>query len=309
MYNHILGDGREGVVVNPTCVKIRAEDGRAVSNVDISSFINNLPMGKDTVDFSSPDASGSTSQAANIAEALEVGSSCLLIDEDTTATNFMIRDHRMQMLVADDKEPITPFIARVRELWERFGISTILVVGGAGDFFEVADTVVQMETYRPIDVTDRAKEIAQLTHREGPSGERAIPTAPPMRGVRARTPHPSGMQLDGKISVRSKGTVSLPGDETLELSAVEQLVETSQTRFIMDALKSIGRRFADGRKTLAEVLDSFEEAMDRDGLDVGNPGFRGGSYVRPRRFEIAAALNRLRMASFRQDGRVTAVGH
>jgi predicted ABC-class ATPase len=108
------GDGRERVVTDPLAIKIRAEDGRAVTAVDISPFITNLPFGRATTEFSSADASGSTSQAAAIVEALEAGATTLLIDEDTTATNFMIRDARMQALVAADKEPIKPFISRVR---------------------------------------------------------------------------------------------------------------------------------------------------------------------------------------------------
>ena len=118
VYEHIPGDGREFVVVDETSVKIRAEDGRWVAGVNISPFIDNLPFGKSTQNFSTPDASGSTSQAANIIEALEAGSRCLLIDEDTAATNFMIRSAAMQRLVAPEKEPITPFIAKVRPLAE-----------------------------------------------------------------------------------------------------------------------------------------------------------------------------------------------
>ena len=159
-YNKVPGDGREFVVADPTAVKVRAEDGRAIAGVDIHAYINNLPFEKDTTQFSTEDASGSTSQAANIIEALEQQSSLLLLDEDTCATNFMIRDTLMQRLVAREKEPITPFIASVREIYEQLGTSVIMVIGSAGDYFAVADTVLMMDHYRPVDVTDRAKVIA-----------------------------------------------------------------------------------------------------------------------------------------------------
>ena len=165
VYNHLPGDGREYVVANPLGVKIRAEDGRAIAGVDISPFINHLPQGRSTTKFSTTNASGSTSQAANIIEALEAGIELLLIDEDTSATNFTIRDRRMQALITKDKEPITPFIDKVRQLYTDYGVSTILVMGGSGDYFDVADRVIAMENYLPQEVTAQAKAIAlQYVH-------------------------------------------------------------------------------------------------------------------------------------------------
>lgn len=159
VYNHVPGDGRERVVSNPSAVKIGAEDGRRIEKVNISPFINNLSFGKNTQAFSSENASGSTLQAANIIESLEIGASVILIDEDTSATNFMIRDHRMQELVSKEKEPITPFIDKVRHLYTDCGVSTILAIGGAGDYFDVADYVICMVEYTPRDVTGDAKRI------------------------------------------------------------------------------------------------------------------------------------------------------
>lgn len=160
VYNHIPGDGREYVVSRHDAVKIRAEDGRRVERVDISPFISNLPFQKDTTAFSTDNASGSTSQAANIVEALEVGSKLLMMDEDTCATNFMIRDERMQKLVPKEKEPITPFIDQVQNLYREHGVSSLLVIGGSGDYFDVADTVIFMDSYLPKVVTQRAHQIA-----------------------------------------------------------------------------------------------------------------------------------------------------
>ena len=147
VYNHIEGDGREYVITDSSALKVRAEDGRFIKNTDISLFINNLPNGKDTKKFCSDNASGSTSQAANIIEGIESNTNVFLIDEDTSATNFMIRDYVMQKLVSKEKEPITPFIEIVKSLYDKLGISTILVVGRSGDYFDIADKVIQMDSY------------------------------------------------------------------------------------------------------------------------------------------------------------------
>jgi len=155
VYNHIAGDGREYVITDDTAVKLRAEDGRSINNVDISLFINDLPNGKDTHSFSTADASGSTSQAAAVIEGIEAGARAFLIDEDTSATNFMLRDELMQRIVSREKEPITPFLERARDLYEKAGISTVLVAGSSGAYFFIADTVIQMDSYRPYDITER----------------------------------------------------------------------------------------------------------------------------------------------------------
>lgn len=163
VYNHIAGDGREYVITDCTAVKLRAEDGRSINNVDISLFINDLPNGKNTAAFSTADASGSTSQAAAVIEGVESGARAFLIDEDTSATNFMLRDDLMQRIVSRDKEPITPFIERARDLYEQAGISTVLVAGSSGAYFFIADTVLQMDSYRPYDITDTVKAACQAS--------------------------------------------------------------------------------------------------------------------------------------------------
>lgn len=163
VYNHIAGDGREYVITDCTAVKLRAEDGRSINNVDISLFINDLPNGKNTAAFSTADASGSTSQAAAVIESIESGARAFLIDEDTSATNFMLRDDLMQRIVSRDKEPITPFIERARDLYEQAGISTVLVAGSSGAYFFIADTVLQMDSYRPYDITETVKAACQAS--------------------------------------------------------------------------------------------------------------------------------------------------
>ncbi len=297
VYNHIPGDGREFVVTDPGAVKIRAEDGRRIEKVNISPFINNLPFGRDTTRFCTDDASGSTSQAANIMEALEAGATVLLVDEDTAATNFMIRDHRMQELVAKEKEPITPFVDKVRQLYTDLGVSTILVMGGSGDYFDVADTVIMMDEYRPHDVTERARAIAQKYRAERtPEGgdhfgevTHRIPLAESL--------DPSKGKREVKITARGVKTI-LFGRHEIDLSAVEQLVDPSQLNAIGQALYYARERYMDGRRTLREILDAVERDIAAKGLDVIDVRPMG-DYAYFRRFELAAAMNRLRTLKVR----------
>ncbi len=292
VYNHIQGDGRERVVTHPAAVKVRAEDGRRIAGVDISPFITNLPFGMDTHSFTTDNASGSTSQAANIIEALEAGARVLLVDEDTAATNFMIRDHRMQELIAKEHEPITPFIDKVRLLYRDYGVSTILVMGGSGDYFDVADTVIAMENYRPWDATERAREIARKYAAERrPEGGDSFGTITP------RIPLPDSLDPSKgrrEVSLKAKGLKTiLFGREEIDLSAVEQLVDDSQVRAIAQALYYAREKYMDGRRTVKEILDAVMRDIDEQGLDVLDPR-RMGDYARFRAFELAAALNRLR---------------
>jgi len=295
VYNQIPEDGREFVVTNPHAVKIRAEDGRRVEKVDISDFIGDLPGGKSTTAFSSDDASGSTSQAANIVEALELGAELLLIDEDTSATNFMIRDHRMQLLVAKEKEPITPFVDRVRSLYGHHGVSTILVLGGSGDYLDVADLVIMLDAYRPRDVTREAKKVAKKV-RTGRTREGAEkPRRPRPRAPLARSFDPRRGKKAVKIDARRIDTIFY-GYEELDLSYVEQIVDLGQTRAIGDAIHYAAQQYVDGRRTLKQIVDLVMRDIDRAGPDVINPFQRVpfGGYVGFRKYELGAAINRLR---------------
>ncbi len=294
VYNHKPGDGRERVVTVPQAVSIRAEDGRAVAGVDISAFIANLPFGRDTTRFTTANASGSTSQAANIMEALEMGARLLLIDEDTAATNFMIRDRRMQALVPKAHEPITPFIDRVRQLYAQRGVSTVLVVGGSGDYLDVADTVIALVAYRPEEVTEQAREIA---HRY-PTGRQA--EAEGEVAVTPRVPLPGSVDTArGKkaVAVKAHGVRSLQlGRETIDLQAVAQLVHPDQTRAIGLAIGyAVRRGYLDGRRSLGEVFAAVWADVQREGLEVLGIGEHPpGDLAAFRPWEWAAALNRLR---------------
>jgi predicted ABC-class ATPase len=291
VYNHLPGDGRERVVTNSSAVKIRAEDGRRVEKVDISPFISHLPQGEDTTSFSSDLASGSTSQAANIMEALEMGSQVLLIDEDTSATNFMIRDHRMQELVSKDKEPITPFIDRVNELYQKKGVSTILVMGGCGDYFDAAQAVICLVEYHAHDVTTQARAIAEKYKLE-----RKKETEKELGEIKKRVPllsgfDPSRGKKEVKISPKGLHSISF-GREQIDLGAIEQLVEISQTKAVGEAIY-YATRYIDGQRTLREVIDLVMTEIEKKGLDVIGL-WLSGEYSYFRKFELAAAINRLR---------------
>lgn len=296
IYAHVPGDGREYVITDASAAKIRAEDGRSITDVDISPFIGNLPQGRSTVSFSSEDASGSTSQAANIVEALECGARCLLLDEDTCATNFMVRDARMQSLVHPEHEPITPFVDRISELHEVQGASSVLVMGGSGDYFEAADTVIMMRDYAAHDVTAEAQRIARA---QPSQRQRRAPHAWAARAPRvpkADSLRPSRGKRDVKIDAKGLDRI-LFGADTIDLRSVEQIVDGSQTRAIGHAL-ALARSFMQSGACMQDVLQGIDAAIDRDGLDVldpyHRPGQHPGDYARPRRLEIAAALNRLR---------------
>ncbi|GAA4881992.1 ABC-ATPase domain-containing protein [Saccharopolyspora cebuensis] len=288
IYDHVPGDGRELVVCRDDTVKVRAEDGRRVHRVDVSPFVSHLPTGADTADFSTDNASGSTSQAAAIVEAVEAGARTLLVDEDTAATNLMIRDARMQALVAKDAEPLTPFVDLIRPLHEQRGVSTVLVMGGSGDYMDVADQVLMMDAYRAFDVTARARELAAESTGRNPEAD----VFPP---VRDRVPDPRSIPTD-RPKVRARGTDALTlGESTVELRAVEQLVDPAQVTGIGLALVSCARSgLLDGSRTVAEVLDAFDEEAGRRGVFAVDDRY-AGDFAVPRRFELAAALNRLRV--------------
>lgn len=302
VYNRIPGDGREFVVTNPAAVKIRAEDGRSVAGVDISPFINHLPQGRDTAQFYTENASGSTSQAANIIEALELVASSkedlvpvLLVDEDTAATNFMIRDRRMQELIAKHKEPITPFIDKVKLLYADCGVSTILVMGGSGDYFDVADTVIAMENFQADDVTEKAKEIA-INY----SISRAAEGGENFGEITQRVPIPASLdpslgRRDVRVKVRDVDELAF-GTEEIDLGAIEQIVDSGQLRAIAAAMVYAKQQYMDGKRTLSEIIDLVMADIDAQGMDILSP-FPEGDFAMFRRFELAAVINRLRSLS------------
>nr|WP_206441556.1 ABC-ATPase domain-containing protein [Streptomyces boncukensis] len=287
IWDHVPDDGRERVVSRSETVKLRAEDGRRVERVDVHAFVDHLPDGSDTADFSTENASGSTSQAASLCEAVEAGAKVLLIDEDTAATNLMIRDARMQALVAKDREPLTPLVDSIRSLHRDHGVSTVLVMGGSGDYLEIADRVLMMDAYRPSDVTKRAREIASV-----PTGRRAEAESFP--GVVPRVPLPASLDAEvrGRPRIRARGEDVLSfGDHEVDLRAVEQISDPRQVTGIGLALElAVRRGHLDGERTLAAGLDLLEEELTTGAL----LSVRDEDFAVPRRFEVASALNRVR---------------
>ncbi|PQJ70034.1 isopentenyl-diphosphate delta-isomerase [Vibrio jasicida] len=291
IYDHIPGDGREYIVTDANAMKIRAEDGRCVHHLNLSNYINHLPMSKDTADFSTQDASGSTSQAAWLQESIEAGASSLLIDEDTSATNFMIRDERMQALVAKGDEPITPLVDRIGQLRNELQISTIIVMGGSGDYLDVADTVIQMHDYQAVNVTEKAKQvIAQHPTQRHNESEEPLQTFRPRALNRVAL---MNILMDGKFRVNAKGKDSLRfGKEFADLSALEQLESA-------DEVNTIGWLWFQLAQLPGWCNNPAKEIDDMlvDEWHANLP--KQGDLAKPRTLDVMAALNRMRKSQFK----------
>lgn len=291
VYDHIAGDGREYVITDDTAVKLRAEDGRSIQKADISMFIRNLPNGRDTTAFYTEDASGSTSQAANTIEAMEAGAKLFLIDEDTSATNFMIRDDLMQRVVSRDAEPIIPFIDRIRELYDSYGISTILVAGSCGSYFHKSDCIVQMKKYSPVEITAFAKKEAESY----PYLTGALPAAATPDFCRI-VKRDDAFARENRIKMRTDGTDGFSINKTeVDLRYVEQLVDSEQLTALAHMLKSMKFHDFDGKKTLQQAVTGIYKRIEAKGFSV----FAGGEYLpgnlaMPRPQELYAAINRCR---------------
>ena len=291
VYNHIAGDGREYVITDDSAVKIRAEDGRSIQKTDISMFINDLPNGKDTVGFRTEDASGSTSQAANVVESIEAGTSLLLIDEDTSATNFMIRDELMQRVIHRDMEPITPFIERIRELYDDYGISTVIVAGSSGAYFHIADSIIQMDRYVPKDIAEYAKKEAEnFPMISGPE-------APAEKPDFKRCPQ-SSQAFRGNDRIKMK-TLSREGvminKETIDLRYVEQITDSEQVTALGYCIRYAQKHILNGRKDLRQVVDELENTIEKGALAALCESSSSVSCMAvPRKQEIFACFNRYR---------------
>ncbi len=297
VYNHIAGDGREYVITDHTAMKIRAEDGRAVSHVDISAFINHLPNKKDTIDFSTEDASGSTSQAANVVEAVDSGARVLLIDEDTSATNFMVRDALMQAVIAREKEPITPFIDQARTLYEQLGISVILVAGSSGAYFSIADHVIQMDTYRAVDITKEVGKICGKSMKETQT-KAAVPGTRSSWDQSERILNPGKLERKhDQVKLKQFGRDSFSvGRQTVDLKYVEQIVDPEQTATLSYVMRYVAQQLEKNGKTRTkDLLERICLQMEEEGpKDPGKRNGKPGNLAQVRRQEIYACVNRYR---------------
>lgn len=291
VYNHIAGDGREYVITDDTAMKIRAEDGRSIKKTDISMFINDLPNGKETQGFYTEDASGSTSQAANVIEGMEAGAKLLLIDEDTSATNFMIRDELMQRVIHRDMEPITPFIERIRELYDTYGVSTIIVAGSSGAYFHIADSIIQMDRYVPKDITGLAKKEAEgFPVLSGPEQKAEAPVFARCPGVN------HSFRSNDRIKMKTLGKEAVQiNRESIDLRYVEQLVDSEQVSALGYCVKYAEKHLLDGKKNLQTVVEELEKKITRDGLaGLCESSSNVAALAVPRKQEIHACLNRYR---------------
>lgn len=290
VYDHIAGDGREYVITDRTAMKLRAEDGRSIQNTDISMFIRNLPSGRDTTSFFTEDASGSTSQAAGTVEALEMGAEVFLIDEDTSATNFMIRDELMQRVVSRDVEPIIPFIDRVRELYEDYGVSTILVAGSSGAYFHKADTILQMNRYQPMEITAAAKEAAEKFPYALDEAKKAdVP------GFHRIVKRDSAFSKDDRIKIKTNGLDGFSiNHETVDMRYVEQLVSDQQLTALAYLIKYMKLHTFDGKRTLRESVSEIFRGIEDSGFAAFCGAEIPGNLAMPRSQELYAALNRCR---------------
>ncbi|EKC5520090.1 ABC-ATPase domain-containing protein [Vibrio parahaemolyticus] len=291
IYDHIPGDGREYIVTDQKAMKIRAEDGRCVHHLNLSNYINHLPMGKDTADFSTQDASGSTSQAAWLQESIEAGATSLLIDEDTSATNFMIRDERMQALVVKGDEPITPLVDRIGQLRDELDISTIIVMGGSGDYLDVANTVIQMHDYQAVDVTEKAKQvIAQHPTQRHNESEESLQTFRPRALNRVAL---MNILTDGKFRVSAKGKDSLRfGKEFTDLSSLEQIESADE----VNAIGWVWLQLAQLPGWCNNPAKEIEEMLSGE-WHASLP--KQGDLAKPRTLDVMAALNRMRKSHFK----------
>ncbi|WFD31051.1 hypothetical protein MSPP1_002081 [Malassezia sp. CBS 17886] len=312
-YNHVRGDGREFVSTVDTTYSVGSEDGRAVQKVDISPFITNLPNGTDTGSFSTMNASGSTSCAAALMEAREIGAELLLCDEDSTASNFLVRDAAMQELVP--VEPITPLVARAKELVDQTGSTLVLVCGSSSAFLPLAHAVLQLDAYRMLDVTERVQQVL-ATHQVDMVSASAAPDlfAPDTQSRRARELVLGSLAPPGKTSTRSRILIQYGADQELSLRTIPQLVHTSQTR----AIESLLRRWGEGTDLVVKqglapapaiglrpLVTSLGALMSRDGVEViMEAGRQDGFLARPRAIDVAAAdltpVNRLRQAQWKR---------
>lgn len=292
VYNHIEGDGRELVITDNSAMKVRAEDGRSIKNTDISLFIDNLPNGKDTVSFTTENASGSTSQAANIIEAIEAKSKTLLIDEDTSATNFMIRDDLMQKLVSKEKEPITPFIEIVKPLYNQKDISTILVIGSSGDYFDVADYVIQMDNYEVKDVTKEAKYLMRGEINKRIKEKNILIDINLDRRLQKGTIESTYKGV--KIKTMGVSSINI-NNENIDLRAVEQIVDNEQLNAIGSIMKWIEDNMMIKNLSLEEAVNKAYDEINKTGLiSIDKTKGGNGSMSLPRKQEVMATYNRYR---------------
>ena len=296
VYPHVPGDGRERVITQADAFFVSAEEGRAIHGVDISGFIGELPGRVDPTRFQTQNASGSTSEAAAIVEAVLSGARFLLIDEDSSATNFLIQDPNMRRLIPED--PITPLFDRVQELYERFGVSTLIVAGGSSDYLGVARHVMAMRNYQPVCMTGEVGRLG-LPGPKKPSDPLMIQDRRRLLAVNfdpAYTARRLGKTLAVRIkTLRLRERVLEYGNSQLNLTRLMALVDPHQVLALGYALLLGKEAIRQAIMSPSELAAALSRRIDLEGLDILSRGTAMPVFLaRPRRLELAAAINRFR---------------
>ena len=297
IYNHIAGDGREYVITCEEAVKVRAEDGRSITHVNISPFINDLPNKKDTRDFSTEDASGSTSQAANVVEAVQAGSKLLLIDEDTCATNFMVRDQLMQKIVSGNKEPITPFTQQAREMYERLDVSVVMVAGSSGAYFYIADHIIQMDNYRVVDITKHVKNVIEKEEISEDKESRISVTELMNPSIKPRILKSEAVEKKhGQIKIKQFGNSGFSiGKTEVDLKYLEQLTDIEQTTTLGHCLKMLVVEMEKKPQNLDVLADNLWKKIQLKGFSaLFEEKYLPVDLAQVRKIDIYMCVNRYR---------------
>ncbi len=300
IYDHAIGDGRELCITDASAVTISAEDGRSVKHVNISPFIKWLPGG-DTSDFSTDHASGSTSQAANIMEAVDCGANLLLIDEDRSATNFMIRDRMMKELI--EKEPITPFTDRVNELHKTHGVSTILVIGGSGEYLSVADKIYIMEDYMIRDVTEKSKRICNFNNVTTPIMAAADWGQNRVLYSDRFSSYPEGKGTE-RLEVSDMGFIII-GDELIDVRGLHNIISPRQIYALGFMLRYLEVSTNERKIDLKNKINGIYARIDAEGMDFIYSAFFTTCerfLDMPRKQELYALINRMRKINILKAG-------
>ncbi len=299
IYPKIPDDGRQYVVTRKDAVCIQAEEGRSVKGVNISPFIVSLPKGRKTDRFSTNDASGSTSQAASIIEAIETGAGTLFFDEDSCATNLLVRDEAIERILPLDREPIRPLVLSVRSLWKHHGISSVFVVGGLGAFLKQADTIIMMDDYCCYDISEKVRKEFGPVH--DPAVKIVLPES--LRALSNDNFDPGYLnkRMKKKVPVRIKPLRGAPrkleyGMDLIEMDAIEQLEGIPQVRTIGLLLLLIREEMVNGKgekRNVRQWIEWLDGLIKQKGIAALNQTYRG-IHAMPPLWTVAAAINRAR---------------
>ena len=292
VYNHIPGDGREMVITVPDAVYVAAEAGRSIQKVDVSPFITELPSSADPKHYTCPQADRTAAQAASTVEAMEVGARVLMFDESESCAEFLGSDSRLAYVSGGSKRNVTPLALRARQIADEMGIS-IVVAGSTSvtEFIPIADTVLRIHDFKIQDVTKQAKQIAITVDTAGTEPAEIGNLLEKGRWVAPSSIDPSTGCRDAKIAAPETHLLEF-GRSLIDLSQNAQLADIHQTKTIGRILYYAKNRYLEESRPIREVLDLVDRDLSTEGLESLSRDLQG-DLARPRRYEIAAALNRL----------------